>query len=127
MKNSNPSVGLSSIIGWATFAGAIITTIATAASGSEAQLQGPGKWSAMLGIVALAITNGGRYLQSHAMISASASRDVSIASSVLPTLQQELAAPPSLVSPVAPESNMCRAPEGAIPAAPPVASAPPQG
>jgi hypothetical protein len=66
--STKPSIGLSTIIGWATFAGATITTAATAASGSEAQLQGPGKWSAILGIVALTITSAGRYLQAHALI-----------------------------------------------------------
>lgn len=113
MKNANPSVGLSSIIGWATFAGATITTVATAASGSEAQLQGPGKWAAILGVVSLAVTNGGRYLQSHAMIRTGVSKIVSDVETVLPTLAQELAAPPQSVIP-----------DGAVQAAPPVASAP---
>lgn len=66
--NSNPSVGLSSIIGWATFAGATIVSIGTAVTGSEAQLEGPGKWTAILGIVAFTVTNAGRYLQAHALI-----------------------------------------------------------
>lgn len=67
-NTNNPPVGVSSILGWLTFAGAELTTIITAATGSQADLNGPGKWTAILGIVSLGITSSGRYLQSHALI-----------------------------------------------------------
>lgn len=94
--NPNPSVGPSSILGWATFAAAEATTVLTAATGSEAQLNGPGKWTAILGIVSLGVTNAGRYLQSHAMIRSggTAERAIDAAGVVLPSLEQELQNPP---------------------------------
>lgn len=57
------SIGPSSISGWLTFVGAEAGFAATAISGSEAQLRGPGKWLAILGVVALVATNAGRQLQ----------------------------------------------------------------
>jgi hypothetical protein len=89
--NTNPSVGLSSILGWATFAGAMITSIATAAAGSQAQLEGPAKWTAILGIVALAVTNAGRYLQAHALVrsSSTASEVLDDSATVLNALMAE--------------------------------------
>jgi|ERR1022692_3012824 hypothetical protein len=101
--NTNPTVGLASILGWLTFAGAELTTITTAATGSQADLNGPGKWVAILGVVALGVTNAGRYLQAHAMIGATAQRALNTAGAVLPTLAEELQAqPPAAAVPVAP-------------------------
>ena len=69
LSNTNsPSIGITSILGWLTFAGATLTTTVTAITGSQADLNGPGKWTAILGIVSLGITNAGRYLQAHALI-----------------------------------------------------------
>ncbi len=100
--NTNPPVGLASILGWLTFAGAELTTVTTAATGSQADLNGPGKWTAILGVGALAVTNAGRYLQAHAMIGASAQKALNTAGAVLPTLAEEFASPPPAAAPVAP-------------------------
>jgi hypothetical protein len=111
----NPSVGISSILGWLTFAGFETTSVTTAATGSQADLAGPAKWTAILGIVALGITNAGRYLQAHKMTSPTVSRDMQVVGGVLPTLAQELASPP-------PQSRAT--PDGAVQAAPPSQAAP---
>lgn len=107
----NPSVGISSILGWLTFAGFETTSIATAATGSQAELNGPAKWTALCGLGAFAITSAGRYLQAHKMASPAVARDLQAAGGILPTLAQELAAPPP--------SGVT--PDGAVQAAPPAA------
>jgi hypothetical protein len=94
MMNTNPSIGPSSVLGWLTFAGFEINTVATAATGSQADLNGVGKWSAICGLAALAITSAGRYLVSHKMASPTVSADLQAVGGALPTLAQELAAPP---------------------------------
>lgn len=91
----NVSIGPSSIAGWLTFAGAEAGFIGTAISGSEAQLHGPGKWLAILGVVALVLTNGGRQLQAALASKVSA---VSTAPAELPTDAEEAAhQPPPVV------------------------------
>jgi hypothetical protein len=57
------SIGPTSVIGWLTAACAVTASIITAITGSSAELSGTGKWTAILGIVTLAITQIGRYLQ----------------------------------------------------------------
>jgi hypothetical protein len=89
--NTNPSIGPSSVLGWLTFAGFEITAVTTAATGSQAELNGPGKWTAICGLAALALTSAGRYLQSHGMIrSASpAAQAIGDSAAVLNALQAE--------------------------------------
>lgn len=87
----NPSIGISSILGWATFGVATASTAVTAATASEAELNGPGKWVAILGIVSLTVTSAGRYLQSHALIKQGGTADKAIddSAAVLSALQTE--------------------------------------
>jgi hypothetical protein len=107
------SVGWATIVGYVTGAGAILTAAGTAISGSEAQLAGPGKWAAILGVLAVVATNAGRQVQAQALIKAQA------APSVLPTEAEELAAQPSAADVAIPADALASvpAPDTAPPAA----------
>jgi hypothetical protein len=56
-------VGPATITGYLTALVGFLGATTTAISGTEAQLHGPGKWMAILGLVSLGITNLGRQLQ----------------------------------------------------------------
>jgi hypothetical protein len=108
------SVGWSSIIGWLIGAVGVVTAGLTAVSGSEAQLHGPGKWAAILGVASIVATNAGRQLQA-AGVKLPVPAVVTETLGALPTLEQELAAQPP------PQSSVV--PDGAVPAAPPAPAA----
>jgi len=57
------SVGPTSIAGWLASAGSFISAFAVGFQGSEAQLNGPAKTLAIIGLAALALTNIPRYFQ----------------------------------------------------------------
>jgi hypothetical protein len=66
------SVGITTIIGWLTaIGGAIPIVVKLLEEGQKGlTLAGPEKWAAILAVVSLGITQIGRYLQAHALISA---------------------------------------------------------
>lgn len=122
---SQVSIGPASILGWIAAAAGIVTSTVQSLETGGALVSGPGKWPAILGVVALAATNAGRQFQAAhltkaAAVAETAASAVSDASAVLPTLQEELAAQPPPIPPpafVAPES--AAVPDAAQPAAPP--------
>lgn len=65
MEPTPVPVGPASWIGWLTFAGFETSALVTGINASQAELAGPAKWQAILGIVSLGITNAGRYFQAH--------------------------------------------------------------
>jgi hypothetical protein len=73
--STNVSVGPTTIAGWLTAGAGFLTALATGLTGSASELSGPGKWSAIIGLVALAITNIGRYVQAVQAPGAPASAD----------------------------------------------------
>ncbi|HEY4451011.1 MAG TPA: hypothetical protein VGN13_05405 [Solirubrobacteraceae bacterium] len=97
---------MATIAGYLTGAAALLTTVATAVTASQQQLEGPGKWSAICGIAIIGLTGLGRQLQA-AKLSAPA---VTVP---LPSDAEE-AAPPQTAT----------VPDGAAPAAAPPASLP---
>lgn len=99
-------VGPSSILGWLAAAAAFVTSTVQSLEHSQALVSGPGKWPAILGVVALAATNAGRQFQAaHLGKAAVIAGDLG---GVLPTLAQEIDDP----SPVAP---MARPETAAVP------------
>src|SRR5215831_18369748 len=60
------SIGPASWLGWLAFGAGQLGAILTAVTGSKADLNGPGKWWSIGGLVALVTTNLGR--QAQAMI-----------------------------------------------------------
>lgn len=64
----NVPIGWQSIIGWATFLSSTIATASIAISEHSAELSGPGKWTALLALIAYVTTAAGRYLQAHKML-----------------------------------------------------------
>lgn len=82
-------VGPSSILGWLTAAAAFVISTVQSLEHSQALVSGPGKWPAILGVVALAATNAGRQFQAaHLGKAASVAADVA----KLPDSLAELAA-----------------------------------
>jgi hypothetical protein len=112
-NSSKVSVGLATIAGYLTGIGGIVNTVAIAISGSKAELAGPGKWTAILGVASIIAIGLGRQLQATGIRIPAAVGQVVDA---LPTLEQELAAPPPAQAAVVPD--------GSLPAAPPAAAAP---
>ena len=90
---TNVSIGPSSIIGWGVGAVALLYSAATAFTASEAQLHGPGKWAAILGVASTVATNAGRQLQARGVV-VHVPAGVTDVLDELPTLAQELASPP---------------------------------
>jgi hypothetical protein len=66
------SVGITTIIGWLTAIGGAIPIVVKLLEEGQKGLTpaGPEKWAAILAVVSLGITQIGRYLQAHALISA---------------------------------------------------------
>lgn len=71
MKTS-VSIGTTTIIGWLTaLVAAIPTLVQVIEQGNAAvAINGPTKWTALLAVVAFAITQIGRYAQAHALVKA---------------------------------------------------------
>ena len=69
MKTS-VSIGITSVIGWVTALFAILPAILESIKVNEVAINGPNKWLAIVSIVALAITQIGRYAQAHAKVAA---------------------------------------------------------
>lgn len=108
----NPSVGKASWAGWLTFAAGETAYAVVWATGSQAELHGPGKWSALIGGASLLLTNAGRYLQSHAMIRSGVATAIETTGAALPTLEEELASGPSAPGGI-PASALQSVPAGA--------------
>jgi hypothetical protein len=64
------TIGITSVIGWLTaLAGAIPIIVKLLEEGQAGlKLGGPEKWAAIISVVALAVTQLGRYLQAHALV-----------------------------------------------------------
>jgi hypothetical protein len=64
------TIGITSVIGWLTaLAGAIPIIVKLLEEGEAGlKLEGPEKWAAIISVVALGVTQLGRYLQAHALI-----------------------------------------------------------
>jgi hypothetical protein len=68
------SVGITTVIGWLTALGGVLPIVVKLLEegASALTIGGPEKWAAIIGLVSLAVTNIGRYLQSVHLIKASA-------------------------------------------------------
>lgn len=90
MKTSQQvPVGPSSVLGWLAAGAGLLTATVQSLENSQALVSGPGKWPAILGVVALAATNLGRQFQAaHLTKAATVADDVA----KLPSALQALAA-----------------------------------
>lgn len=107
--SSKVSIGPSSALGWLAAAGGIVTSTVQSLEHSQALASGPGKWPAILGVLALVATNAMRqfqaaHLASAARVAAILAHGSAFAEQELPTAEEELSAPPDapLAPPVAP-------------------------
>jgi hypothetical protein len=66
--NNKVSVGVTSVIGWATAVLALLPTIIKAVEEGQVAFTGPEKYLAIFGIASGLITNVARYLQAHKLI-----------------------------------------------------------
>lgn len=66
------SIGVTSIVGWATAVLACLPIIIKSIEEGTVAFNGPEKYLAILGIVTAAVTQIGRYLQAHALIRSAA-------------------------------------------------------
>jgi hypothetical protein len=66
------SIGITTIIGYLVFAAGVIPILISLleTGSSDLSISGPEKWSALIALVSLAVTQIGRYLQAHALIKA---------------------------------------------------------
>lgn len=62
-SSSQVSIGPSSVLGWLAAAAGFVTSTVQSLEHGGALVSGPGKWPAILGVVALAATNAGRQFQ----------------------------------------------------------------
>lgn len=65
------SIGWASILGWAGFAGAMLTSVVQSLESGTQLLHGPSKLPGLVGIAFLALTNAGRQLQARGLPGAS--------------------------------------------------------
>lgn len=68
--NNKVSVGVTSIVGWATAFLALVPTIISSVESGAVAFNGPEKYLAIFGIASGLITNIARYLQAHKLIGA---------------------------------------------------------
>lgn len=89
----NVPVGLSTYVGYGLAFVSLVAAGLTAVTASEAQLHGPGKWAAILGVISAVATNAGRQLQA-AGVRVVIPQAVQQTIAELPTLEEELAQQP---------------------------------
>lgn len=88
--SSQVPIGPSSILGWLAAAAGLLTSTIQSLEGSQALVSGPGKWPAILGVVALAATNLGRQFQAaHLTKAATIASDVATLPAALTALAAE--------------------------------------
>lgn len=91
MKTSSQvSVGPSSVLGWLAASAGFVTSTVQSLEHGGALVSGPGKWPAILGVVALAATNAGRQFQAaHLTKAATVAADVAQVPAALQALAAE--------------------------------------
>lgn len=123
MKTSSQvSIGPSSVLGWLAAAAGLVTSVVQSLENGGSLVSGPGKWPAILGVVALAATNAGRQFQAaHLTKAAAIAADVANLPAGLETLAVQ-AQEPATPAPLAPPT-----PEPTVIEAPPTPAQPPAG
>jgi hypothetical protein len=109
-QNNKVSVGVTSIIGWLTALLALLPTIITSVQSGTVAFNGPEKFLAIVGIASGLITQIGRYLQAHKLITKTESVSLPSAREVVDGFEEgnpkEVVRPESAATPDPPKAEI---------------------